>query len=355
MKRKAVAICLMFILIMSLFGGCSKEETFLTIDGKSISKGLFAYYLDKVLSTPEQYGIEPSDSKAATECAVECCKRYVASEKLMKEKGIVLSTGNKQAAATEVETLWSLYSVYYGRAGVTKPDLTEAITHEYRLRQIVDYYYGPEGLEPIDEMELKETFVDLYVGFRGIAVPLTKTNSLGETVPLTDAEQEALLNLLRGYRNEINEGTKTIDEVNVEYNNSLDIIVTESLEINVVKIGSPMYTQEFYDTMLEISHTKAGIIICPNTMYLVQREKIATTAEDEFYVYRAGLIEELKIDEIREQVNTYAVDLAADLNKAAAEEIYESLYKNYEKKASAKAKTSDEAEITEETEKGNEF
>lgn len=327
MKRKAVAICLLFIMIMSLFSGCSEETVFLTVDGKSISKGLYTYYLDKVLSSPEEYGIEAGDSKAANEAALECCKRYVASGKFMKEKGIVLSANNKQTAATEVETSWSLYSDYYRRLGVAKPDLTEAITHEYRLKQIVDYYYGPEGLEPIDEMELKETFVDLYVGFREIAVPLTKENSQGETVPLTEAEREALLNLLRTYRTQINEGEKTIDEVNVEYNNTLDIIVTENLEINVVKIGSPMYTQEFYDTLLEISHTKAGIIICPNTMYLVQREKIATTAEDEFYIYRTGLIEELKIDEIRDTVNTYAADLEADMDKGTAEEIYNSLYK----------------------------
>lgn len=327
MKRKSVALCLLIIMIISLFGGCSDKETvFLTVDGKSISKGLYTYYLDKVLTSPDEYGIKAGDSKAATDAALECCKRYVASERFMKEKSIVLSSKNKQSVATEVETFWSLYSDYYRKAGITKPDLTEAITHEYRLKQIIDYYYGPDGLEPIDEMELKETFVDLYVGFREIAVPLTKTNSLGETVPLTEEEQETLLNLLRTYRNEINEGTKTIDEVNVEYNNTLDIIVTEALEINVVKIGSPMYTQAFYDTMLEISHTKAGIIICPNTMYLVQREKIATTAEDEFYVYRDGLIEELKIDEIREQINTYAAELEADMDKDTAEEIYNGLY-----------------------------
>ena len=350
MKKKAVAICLLFIMIMTLFSGCAEEDetVFLTVEGKSISKGLYTYYLDRVLAEPSEYGLEAGDKKGAVDSATECCKRYVASEMFMKENETELSAVNKQAAATEVETRWSLYADYYRRLGVAKTDLTEAITHEYRLRQIVSYYYGPDGLEPIDEMELKETFVDLYVGFRQIAVPLTKTNSFGETVPLTEQEQEALLNLLRGYRNAINEGEKTIDEVNVEYNNTLDIIVTEALEINVVKIGSPMYTQEFYDTMLEISHTRAGIIICPNTMYLVQREKIATTAEDEFYVYRDGLIEELKIDEIREQIGNYAAELKAELDKDMAEEIYDSLCK--EEASVPEARISEETtDITETT------
>ncbi len=347
MKKKAAVICLLIMLTMSLFSGCSEEKNFLTVEGKAISEGLYTYYLDKVISDPSQYGVDKTDVKAATEAALECCKRYVASENFMKEKGIVLSSKNKQAVATEVEISWSLYGDYYRKAGIAKPDLTEAITHEHRLKQMVDYYYGPEGLEPIDEMELKETFVDLYVGFKEIAVPLTKTNSLGETVPLTEQEQEALLELLRSYRNAINDGSKTIDEVNVEYNNSLDIIVTENLEINVVKIGSPMYTQEFYDTMLEISHTKAGIIICPNTMYLVQREKIATTAEDEFYLYRDGLIEELKIDEIRQEINALAAELAAELDEDAAEEIYGRLYK--EEEAVPQTKTAEETTDLKET------
>lgn len=349
MKKKAVAICLLFLMIMSLFSGCSEETVFLTVDGKNISRGLYTYYLDRVLTSPEEYGIEAGDSKAAAEAALGCCKRYVAAEKLMKDKGTTLSSNNKQSVATEVETAWSLYQGYYSRLGVAKPDLTEAITYEYRLKHLVDYYYGPEGLEPIDEMELKETFVDLYIGFRSVAVPLTKENNLGETVPLSEAEKETLLNTLRTYRTEINEGAKTIDEVNVEYNNTLDIIVTENLEINVVKIGSPMYTQEFYDTMLEISHTKAGIIICPNTMYLVQREKIATTAEDEFYVYRDGLIEELKIDEIREQINTLAAELTAELDSTAAEEIYSRLYKE-EKAVPERSATEETTDLTEVTE-----
>ncbi len=338
MKRKSVALCLLFIMLLSAFGGCSRESVFLTVEDRSISKGLFTYYLDKVISFPEEYGITAGDRQAAVDRALDCCKRYIASQRFMEDNSISLTTQNKQSVATEVETLWSLYASHYKEIGVTKPDITEALTHEYRLKQIVDYHYGPNGLEPIDEDDLKEEFVDLYVGFRAVTAPLTKTNNLGETVPLSESEKEALLNILRAYRTEINEGTKTIDEVNVAYNSSLDIIVTENLEINVVKIGDPMYDENFFNTLLEISHTRAGIIECGNTLYLVQREKIATTDDDEFYLYRTGLIEELKMGEIEEKINTLAAELDCDLDSDAAEDIYKRLYKEDKSVSSAKEK-----------------
>lgn len=331
MKRKATAICLLAVILLLFFGGCAKQTVFMTVDDKSVSKELYTYYLDKVLSSHESYGIEAADRDAASDSAVMCCKQYVASLKLMEKEGITFSAMNKQLVADKVEKLWSLYSAYYERLGISKPDITEAISHEYRIKQIIDYYYGPDGLEPTDDADLKEEFVDLYVGFRAISVPLTKTDSLGQEVPLTEKEKEEVMNVFRAYRTQINEGEKTIDEVNVAYNNSLDIIVTENLEINVVKIGDPMFIEEFYSTMLEISHTRAGLIDCGNTLYLVQREKIATTDDDEFYLYRSDLIEELKGDDARQKVDEFAQTLTCEFDKETAKEIYGWLYEDKEK------------------------
>lgn len=326
MKRKATAICLLAVMLLLSLSACNKQSAFMTVEDKSVSKELYTYYLDKVLSFPEEYGIEAGDRDAATESAALCCMQYVASIKLMENEGITFSAMNKQLTADKVEKLWSLYGRYYEKIGVGKPDITEAISHEYRIKQIIDYYYGPDGLEPTDDADLKEEFVDLYVGFRAISVPLTKTDSLGQEVPLTETEKEEVMNVFRAYRTQINEGEKTIDEVNVAYNNSLDIIVTEALEINVVKIGDPMFTEDFYSTMLEISHTRAGLIDCGNTLYLVQREKIATTDDDEFYLYRSDLIEELKGEDAEKKVTELALTLSCEYDEETAEEIYGRLY-----------------------------
>lgn len=326
MKRKATAVCLLAVMLLTALSACSKQVVFMSVDGKTISKELYTYYLDKVISSPQSYGVDPKDKQSAIESAVMSCKQYAASLKLMEKEGITFSAMNKQLVADKVEKLWSLHSAYYEKISVGKPELTEAISHEYRIKQIIDYYYGPDGLEPTDDADLKEEFVDLYVGFRAISVPLTKTDSLGQEVPLTEKEKEEVMNTFRAYRTQINEGEKTIDEVNVAYNNSLDIIVTENLEINVVKIGDPMFTEDFYNTMLEISHTRAGLIDCGNTLYLVQREKIATTDDDEFYLYRSDLIEELKGEDAEKKVTELALTLSCEYDEETAEEIYDRLY-----------------------------
>lgn len=343
MKKKLTALSLVFTLILLSFSGCGKNDVFLDIGGQSITEGLFSYYLDTVVSYPERYGIDAENADEAIEAAVICCKQYVAAESFLKENQLGLTTESKRAAANEVETLWSLYREHYIEKGITKPDLTLAVTHEYRMKRIVDYYYGADGLEPIDEDDLKEEFVDLYVGFRVISVPLSKVNNLGETVPMNEDEKKAQLELLRGYRNEINDGTSTIDEINVRYNETRDIIVTESLGINVVKIGDPMYTKEFYETMTEISHTKAGIIDCGTVLYLVQREKIATTEEDEFYRYRAELIEELKMDEIKEKVAELASEMEYEIDSDKAKDIY---YAVYDRETDVTERSTDDASAT---------
>lgn len=337
MKRKATAICLLAVMLLLSLAGCGSQKMFMTVDGKGISKELYTYYLDKVLSSADSYGIEAGDRDAATEAAALCCKQYVASMRLMEKEGLSLSAMNKQLVADKVEKLWSLYGTYYKSIGVGKPDITEAISHEYRIKQIIDYYYGPDGLEPTDDADLKEEFVDLYVGFRAISVPLTKTDSLGQEVPLTEKEKEELMAQFRAYRTQINEGEKTIDEINVAYNNSLDIIVTEALEINVVKIGDPMFTEDFYSTMLEISHTRAGLIDCGNTLYLVQREKIATTDDDEFYLYRSELIEELKGEDAENKVEELAQTLSCEFDGSAAKGIYGDLYDGDKKQSGDEA------------------
>ncbi len=326
MKKRITAYSLIITILLLAFSGCGKSDVFLSIGGQSITEGLFSYYLDTVVSYPESYGIDADDDEAAVNAAAECCKQYVAAENFLKENGLSLTTEGKRAAASQVETLWSLYRTHYTEKGITKPDITLAVTHEYRLKRIVEYYYGADGLEPIDEDDLKEEFVDLYVGFRVIAAPLSKVNNLGETVPMNQDEKKALLATFREYRDEINGGTATIDEINVRYNETQQIIVTENLGINLVRIGSPMYTKEFYETLGEISHTKAGIIDCGTVLYLVQREKIATTEEDEFYRYRTELIEELKMDEIKEKIAELASEIDYSIDEDRAEDIYYGIY-----------------------------
>lgn len=325
MKRKITALCLLVILLCSLTA-CTNKNTVMTVSSQEISSGVFAYYLDKVMSEPKEYGVKEEAKENFLSAAENLCKKYACAISLMAEEGVSLNTQRKQAVSTEVESLWSLYSAYYGSIGVEKTDLTKVITHEYRMKQLVDCYYGAEGKKPVSEDELKEEFVDLYVGFKAVAADLTKTNDMGETVNLTENEKTKLKKQFSSYAEKINNGDSSLDEVNISYNDSLGLITTEDPELIMVKKGDPMYTDDFFQKVLDVSHGRAAVIEDGKTLYLIQRLKIATDDGDAFSEYRSEVLEEMKMPSVEKKINNLAKKAESDMKESKLDKIYDTIY-----------------------------
>lgn len=329
MKRKITALCLLVIMLLSLTA-CKNSSSVMTVSGQEISGGVFAYYLDKVMSKPQNYGVEDNMKESILSACEELCKKYAVTISYMNEKGITLSTQMKQAVATDTENLWNLYSKYYESIGVGKPDLTKVITHEYRLKQIVEHFFGAGGSMAVSEDLLKEEFVDLYIGFKAVRAELTKISDMGEKIDLTQGEADALEKKFRAYAEKINSADSTIDEVNVSYNDSLGLITTEDLEITLIKKGDPMYGVDFFNKVMDISHNRAGVVKDGKTLYLIQRMKIATTEEDAFVQYRSEVLEEIKMPEVEAKINSLAQKAEAEMSKRRTEKIYGALFRETE-------------------------
>lgn len=324
MKKKLTALSLLFVMLFS-FASCTKSGTVLEVSDVYINSGVFTYYLDKVMSSPKKYGVKEESKENCIAAAETLCKKYAVTESFMKENGIALSTQRKQAVASEVEALWSLYSAYYESVGVMKTDITKVITHEYRMKELVDYYFGTKGKKPVSEDDLKEEFVDIYVGFKVVAADLTRINDTGEKVSLTESEKESLRKKFRTYAEKINSGNISIDDANVRYNDSLGLITTENLETILVKKGDAMYSDGFFEKIFSISHGRATVIEDGKNLYLVQREKIATTDEDAFSQYRTQVLEEIKMPEVEKKINGLVKKAESDIRKGRAEKIYEKI------------------------------
>ncbi len=324
MVKRLTALCLMITVLLSL-AACSKGDKAVTVNETEIGEGVFTYYLQKVMSEPEKYDVKEKTQENIISAAVTLCQKYAVTEEFMKTEGITLSNQLKQSAATEVEALWSLYGAYYESVGVKKTDITKVITHENRMKQLVDYYYGAEGKSPVKEMDLKEEFVDLYVGFKVISAELTKINDAGEKIELTQSEKDRLKKKFTAYAEKINRDDATIDEVNVAYNDSIGLITTENLETVLIKKGDPMYGDGFFETIEAMSHERAGVIEDGKTLYLVQRQKIATTDEDAFYQYRSEVLEEIKMPEIEKKVKKLMKESEADVKQRKVLKIYDRL------------------------------
>ncbi len=324
MKKKITALSLCFIMLFT-FCSCGKSDTVMKVSGNEIPAGIFAYYLNEVMSAPEKYGVKESDRQAFIDKAELLCRQYSVTADFMKERKVTLGTGNKQNVATKTETLWNLYGDYYRAAGIQKTDITKVITHEERMMCLLDYYLGEKGLKPVSEDVLKEEFVDIYVGFKAVEGSLSKTNDAGETVEMTEKEKNALRKRFNTYAQRINEEEITIDEANVAYNSSLGLIVTGDVESSLVKKGDPMFAEDFFDRVNSISHTKAAVIESGTKIYLIQRERIATDEGDAFFTYRSEVLKEMKMSAVEKKIISLANDAEVKLKRKKLTETYELL------------------------------
>ena len=57
MKKKITALSLCFIMLFT-FCSCGKSDTVMKVSGNEIPAGIFAYYLNEVMSAPEKYGVK---------------------------------------------------------------------------------------------------------------------------------------------------------------------------------------------------------------------------------------------------------------------------------------------------------
>lgn len=328
MKKKIMVLGLCFVMLVSLCscGTSEKKKTVvMTVSGTQISSGVFAYYLDEVMSQPEKYGVELSDRQAVIDKATHLCRILTATKLFMQERKVRLATDGKQAAASRTETLWNLYSGYYKSVGVEKTDLIDVVTHEERMMSLLDYYFGAQGIKPVSEQELKERFVELYMGFRAVEGSLMKVNDAGETVPMTEKEKNALKKRFESYAQKINDGETTLDEVNVSYNSSLDLIVTGEIEATLMKKGDPMYAEDFFDKVNSISHTRAAVIESGSKIYLVQRERIATDEGDAFFTYREDVLREMKMSAVEKKTESLANKAECKVKSSRLKKIYDTV------------------------------
>jgi len=163
-------------------------------------------------------------------------------------------------------------------------------------------------------MDLKERFVDMYVGFKAIEGSLTKINDKGETVSLTENEIKEKEELFSSMAKSINEGTATIDELNAEYNDSLGIIVTSPLSVLLTKEGDPMYEDDFFDTVNGISHGKAKAVKSGDSIYVIERQTIATDDEDAFMTYRSEVLQDMRMGKIEKKLKSLISEMTIEEN-----------------------------------------
>ena len=146
--KKLIALISAAVILFS-FSACGKKDYPFTFEEHTVTEGIYNYYKSAVSASPEDYAASPEDENSINEAAKRCCKEYLAAIKLMEDEKITLGSEFKRRAAENTENIWSMFSDYYNGIGVTKQDITGVQTHESRLLQLLEHFYGTSGKEPV--------------------------------------------------------------------------------------------------------------------------------------------------------------------------------------------------------------
>ena len=328
--KKIIVLLLAGILLFSL-ASCGEKNPYVLISGEgTVNKGVYAYFLDKVMSSPEAYSVDLKSKEAVRNAAEALCKEYMAAEKLLSAEKISFSQQYKSQVAEETEKEWSLFGNYYKSIGMTKPDLTLINTYEAQKDCLLQYYYGKGGKNEVSDIDLKEKFVDLYIGFKAFEGSFTKVNVKGETVDMTESEREALIAEFRSMANKINEGA-SIDEVYADYCKKEGLVATNALEVMLTTEKDPMYADDFFKKLSTITHGKAAPVTSGSSVYVVERCTIASSDEDVFEQYRAVVLEKMKMSSVEKKITKKADGIKPETNEKLASKVYEAVAKVHTK------------------------
>ena len=308
--KKAVSVIVLTLIIASCFCACMGEGSPLYVDGKLISAGVYSYYF--------------SETKDADKTA-EICKMSAAAENLMKSEGITLSANYKRLIADETDSKWSLFSSYYESIGVSKQDITEALTAEYNKKELLDYYYGETGKTHVSDKKIKSQLDKIYVGFKAIEGSYMKISDMGESVSLSDEEKKSLKKRFESMAKSINSGNITINDANKTYNESIGIIVTQNPETALVKQGDVLYGDNFFDEVSALKKGEAAVIESGNIIYLLQRQVITNDDDGFVFMYRSEMLESLKMKDLEKKLSEIAEGLEIKKNKGLCKEIEEKI------------------------------
>lgn len=308
--KKALVITVLTLMVLSCFSACTGEGYPVSAGGSRIPAGVYAYYL--------------SETKDADKTA-EICRLSAAAQKLMNDEGITLSANYKRIIADETDSKWSVFSSYYEGIGVSKQDITQALTAAYNKKELLDYYYGEKGKTPVSDEKVKAQLDKTYVGFKAIEASYLKISDMGESVMLSDAEKKNLRSRFESMAKSINSGVMTVNEANEAYNESIGIIVTQNPETALIKQGDVLYGDSFFDEIAKLKKGEAAVIESGNSVFLLQRQVITNDGDGFVFIYRSEMLEILKSEELEKKLTEIAESLEMKINKRLCKEIAEKI------------------------------
>ena len=314
MKRILFAVIAAAMLLM--LGSCSvKPKVALTVQGAEINSEIFAYYLDRVVASPESYGLEKNAAdKELKDAAVTECKKYVASNSEFLNGGNSLSSADKVAVSEQVNNIWMRSGKHYESIGVSKQTLTKIVTSEKYEDAVFTSLYDVGREDVAAERAVQNYFYDNYVCFRTVCAYFSGADG----TPLTQLEKTEMLNFFTGFSGE----SKVTPE---DFEKSFADTAYTVSDTVILKKNSDGYPEGFYESVAAQTDSTVQTIVYDDCVFVIYKENLADKGEGVYASYRSSCVNDLYADRNDERIEKTIEVLTVERNEKVIDKIFKEI------------------------------
>lgn len=300
---KKIISALLAVLILLSFTACDMgKRTALVISGTEIDSEIFAYYLDKVIHRPSEYGLaEKPEKKLLKETVINECKKYVAVNTSFRDKGLSLSAADKVEISSNVNYFWTRFENHYNDIGVSKQTLTKIMTADAYEDAIFTATYDRGIGNAAAEKELKDYFYSNYVSFRTVCAYFTNPDGSS----MSQADKIALTDKFRAMgQNTAVDADKFSEAVTAAGYTLSDTII--------LKKNSDGYPAGFFEKVYSQTNGTVQILEYDECVFAVLKESLEAKGDAVYANYRTSCINDLYSDASRQEIESYIETLEVE-------------------------------------------
>ncbi len=377
--KRLLAIFVAVLIILTTAAACNANATWITkADGKELPVGIYICYLmdadnegkDKVdedIAAQTTTSEDKEDTEATTEeidyyehkiekkdyvewvkeNAIQKVKEHIVIKQKCEEYKIELDDEQKD----NISSLWTTnatadgktYGDFYEMNGISKESFEEYLSVAYLKDELMMYYYGAEGVEPVKNEELLKNLTENYVTTYVLSQSKTGLNeekSSYETYPeetlkkIKDAMQDYIkrLDKKEDYTKVEADFKKSMAKVlgtKVDESTTSDVVSVQTedgddKEEEKLKATPNIQLRDVSDEHDKISATlkkakvnKAGI--AESDAEIMVYRKTDDLTKNPYYLdaQKETIIQELKGDAFDELIKKWAEELKVDVNSKA--------------------------------------
>lgn len=294
MLKKLFAVLAAVAVICSAFTACSVPNfAALEVGGAKIDSEIYTYYLDRIMSSPANYGLtDTCEQSEFADKAVELCANYVAVNTMFAANSLALSAADKTNISHTVNNLWIRYSNHYTSIGVSRQTVSKAETAKAYKAKLFTHFYDKGRGDPAAESEILTYYYKNYVLFTAVCAYFTAEDGI---TPMTQLQKQELID--------------TFGKLTDAYGSTGDFAQAATKfgftasESSLLKSGESGYPAGFFEDIAELADGSAAVLIYDDCIFAVLRESLQEKGESFYSEYRSECLDELYSSEAQADID----------------------------------------------------